>query len=215
MNAIAAATGGLAFYQRNDIDVAMREAIEDGMVSAFPASALPVEEEQTAIHQLTVRVSRAGVTLRYRGSYQSEPQTAAAADTPAEMLKAMNRPVDATAIAIAASATRRQEHLDLEATFDVSSLDLQLEQGLWKGRVDLVARFMSARGTQAGDVVSRTITLNLSPNAYASALEVGLPYRNELTIPPKAVELKLSLGNLASGKIGTLTIPLSRVETTK
>ena len=99
MNAIAAVTGGLAFYQRNDIDVAMREAIEDGMVS-YRLGFYQSEEEQTAIHQLTVRVSRAGVTLRYRGSYQSEPQTAAAADTRAEMLKAMNTPVDATAIAI-------------------------------------------------------------------------------------------------------------------
>jgi VWFA-related protein len=214
MNAIAAATGGLAFYQRNDIDVAMREAIEDGMASYLLGFYQP-KEEQTAVHQLSIRVSRAGVTLRYRGSYQSEPRTAVAADTVAEMIEAMNRPVDATAIAITASATRKQDHLDLSATLDVSSLDLQLEQGLWKGQAELVARFMTAEGTQAGGVVSQTITFNLLPKTYASALEAGLPYRKELTIPPKAVELKLLLGSLPTGKIGTLTIPLSKVEPTK
>jgi hypothetical protein len=39
-------------------------------------------------------------------------------------------------------------------------------------------------------------------------LGAGLTYRKELTIPVKAVELKLLVGNLASGEIGTLTIPL-------
>ena len=45
----------------------------------------------------------------------------------------------------------------------------------------------------------------------ASALSSGFPYRQELSIPAKAVELKLLIGNLASGKIGTLTIPLMDV----
>jgi hypothetical protein len=42
-------------------------------------------------------------------------------------------------------------------------------------------------------------------------LNGGDPYRShsELPIPPKAVELKVLVGNPASGKIGTLTIPLS------
>ncbi len=31
-------------------------------------------------------------------------------------------------------------------------------------------------------------------------------------IPPNAVELKLLVGNLASGKIATVTIPLSEVK---
>jgi hypothetical protein len=67
---------------------------------------------------------------------------------------------------------------------------------------------MAADGTEAGEVVSDTMTLNLRPATYTSMLETGLPYRKELMIPAKAVELKLLVGNLASGKIGTLTIPL-------
>ena len=39
-----------------------------------------------------------------------------------------------------------------------------------------------------------------------------MPYSQELKIPAKAVELKLLLGNLASGKIGTLTVPLSDIK---
>jgi hypothetical protein len=192
----------------------MREAIDDGRVSYALGFYESDADSKPEIHRLVVRVSRPGVTLRYRGTYQAE---AAPSQQPSvqDLVHAMNRPVDATAIAITASATSKQDHLDLSATFDVSSLDLQLEQGHWKGTAELVARFMTAEGTQAGDVVSRTITFNLLPETYASALEAGLPYRKELTIPPKAVELKLLLGNLATGKIGTLTIPLPKVEPTK
>ena len=39
-------------------------------------------------------------------------------------------------------------------------------------------------------------------------LGTGVLVRKELTIPERAVELKLLVGNLVSGKIGTLTIPL-------
>jgi hypothetical protein len=53
---------------------------------------------------------------------------------------------------------------------------------------------------------------NLKPATYASMLQSGATYHRELKIPVKAVELKLLIGNLASGKMGTLTMPLSEVD---
>jgi hypothetical protein len=47
---------------------------------------------------------------------------------------------------------------------------------------------------------------------YASMLQSGVTYHKGLKIPAKAVELKLLVGNLVSGKIGTLTIPLSAID---
>ena len=70
---------------------------------------------------------------------------------------------------------------------------------------------MTADGVQAGDVLSETIAFNLRPATYASMLQNGVPYHKEIGIPAKAVELKVLVGNLASGRIGTLTIPLSEV----
>jgi hypothetical protein len=39
----------------------------------------------------------------------------------------------------------------------------------------------------------------------------GLLYRNELKIPASPVEFKILVANLATGKSGTVTIPLSEV----
>jgi VWFA-related protein len=213
MDAIAAQTGGVAYYLRNDIDVAMREAMDDGRVSytlGFNASS---DGRAPQVHQLAVRVSRPGVTLRYRTSYQIEaprPVSGFAA-TRADLAKALNGPIDAAAIPIKASVTRAQDRLNVQALLDVENLDLRPEQGLWTGKIEVVARFTTADGIVAGDVFSGTITLGLRQTTYEAAMRGGLPYRNELKIPPKAVELKLLFANLASGKIGTLAIPLSEV----
>ena len=209
MNSIAALTGGVAYYSRNDLDAAMREAIDDGRVSYTLGFYQAGEDDKAAIHQVAVRVSRPDLSLRYRNSYQTEavPERPPSVQ---DLVLAMNHPVDATAIGITASATHAQDRLDLSVSLDVSSLDLELTQGLWKGAAELVARFVTADGLQAGDLLSQTVTLNLPPAAYASMSQSGVPYHRELRIPPKAVELKLLVGNLASGKIGTLTIPLSQ-----
>lgn len=210
MNAIAEATGGLAFYRRNDINVAMREAIEDGMVSYTLGFYQP--EQQAPVHRLSVRVSRPGVILRYRTGGQAEARQAAAADPGQQMLDAMNATVDATGIAMTAALKRSGEKLDLTARADLSKLDLELDQGLWKGKAEVAVRFLSVDGSTAGDTLAQTVTLNLRPTTYESMLAGGFPYNAELSVPEKAVAVKVLIGNLDSGKIGTLTIPLSQVK---
>ena len=61
-------------------------------------------------------------------------------------------------------------------------------------------------------MIALTVTFHLRPATYAQALQRGLQIRREIEVPAKAVELNLLVGNLASGKIGTLTIPLSQVK---
>jgi len=212
MDNIAAQTGGRAFYSRNDLDIAMREAMDDGRISYTLGFYQPGDETKATVHQLAVRVDRPGVTLRYRTSYQTEPPQSASTSPASDLIKAMNRPMDANAIPISASVTRIKDRLDLKLSFDVSSLGLDLSNGLWKGQIELVARFVRADGIRAGDVLSQTLAFSLRPATYASMLQTGVRHHKEIEIPAKAVELKVLVGSLASGKIGTLTIPLSEVQ---
>jgi hypothetical protein len=86
-------------------------------------------------------------------------------------------------------------------------VNLEQPDGSWQGSLELVSRFMTAKAVQAGDVVADTATIK-----QPSGLKSGFAYHKELTIPPNAVELKLLVGDLASGKIGTVTIPLSEIK---
>lgn len=209
--ALAAMTGGVAYSDRDDLEVAIREAIEDGRAGYTLGFYQPGEDLQPATHQLSVRVSRPGIVLRYRNTYQSEPSPTPRSTTVKDLVAALDRPVEATAIPITASATRSQDRLDLTATFDAAHLGLEPSQGRWKAKAELVARFTGADGRRVGDVVSQTAVFNLRPATYAAVLQNGLVYHQQMKIPPKAVELKLMLANMANGEIGTLTIPLSEV----
>jgi hypothetical protein len=126
-------------------------------------------------------------------------------------VQALNRPIDATGISVDASVGRARDHLNLEATLDVESLGLVPDHDLWTGRLEAVARFTTAGGIGAGAAFAQTVNLNLHRATYEKAMRGGLTYHNEWKIPAGAVKLKLLFANPASGKIGTLTIPLSEV----
>jgi hypothetical protein len=96
------------------------------------------------------------------------------------------------------------ERVELGRRHAVLHLDLR--------QVELVARFIKADGIRAGNVFSQTLAFSLRPATYASMLQTGVRYQKEIEIPAKAVELKVLVGSLASGKSGTLTIPLSAVQ---
>jgi len=72
---------------------------------------------------------------------------------------------------------------------------------------------MAADGRVVGDrpALAQTMALNLSQRSYDTATEHGLLYRNEVKVPNNAVEFKILIANMATGRIGTLTIPLSEV----
>ncbi len=211
LRAFAAMTGGVAFYDRDDIAIGIREALRDGRVSYTLGFYPPDGDSKAPVHQLVVRVTRPGVTLRYRTSYELKPQPPVSANPVDDLVQALNRPVDATVIPVTARATRKGDRVDLSVSLDVSSLDLELSEGLWKGKAEVVSRFVSADGLPAGAPSAQTLTFNLRPATYESMLRGGAPYQSELMIPAKATELKVLVGNLASGKIGTLTIPLSEI----
>ena len=208
LRALAATTGGVAFHCRQDLDAAIGEAMEDGHVSYTLGFYQSGDVRQASVHQLGVRVSRPGVTLRYRTSYQAEPPRRPVS---ADLVQALNRPVDSSAIPARASVTLSGDSLKLEARLDVENLNLTPEEKIWKGRIEVVARFVTADGIMASDVFHQTVTMNLRQATYDAAVRDGLAYSTELKVPAKAVELKLLFANPASGKIGTLTIPLSEI----
>ncbi|HYK62520.1 MAG TPA: hypothetical protein VEV85_23980 [Bryobacteraceae bacterium] len=157
---------GVKVGARNDLDAAVIEAIEDGRASYTLGFYQPVPDSSRAgggtpeVHQLAVHVSRPGVTLHYRASYLNEPP--ASEPSLQDLIDALNRPVDATAIPITASLTRAGNNLKLTEAIDLAGLNLDLTEGTWKGKAEVVARFMAVDGTEAGEVVCDIWTLKFA-----------------------------------------------------
>lgn len=178
LKALAAATGGVAYFDWDDLDVAIREAIDDGRsnytLGFYPSS----DDGASRAHQVAVRVTRPGVTLRYRNSYQTEPQRKPAPAKAADLVQAMYNPTDALAIPIQASANRiqdqpnktqiSQERLTFDALLDAASLDLARVQNRWTAKLEVVAEFMAADGSIVGarPALAQTVNLYLSQPTY-------------------------------------------------
>lgn len=228
LRALAAATGGVAYFDRDDLDVAIREAIDDGR-SNYTLGFYPSGGDGVSpVHHIAVEVTRPGVTLRYRNIYQTKPSRRPGPARPADLVEAMFSPVDALSIPLQVSARRIQDQADealinhkranhgrlnFDTVLDADSLDLAPIQNRWTGKLEIVGLFMSADGRIAGDrpALDQTVKLNFSQPTYEAAKQHGLVYSNEVKIPASAVEFKILIANIASGKIGTVTIPLSEV----
>ena len=214
--AIAAATGGVAYYGRNDLDVAVREALDDGSTSYTLGFYQQADDRTAGRHLVAVNVSRTGVALRYRDAYTTEGRQAAPANPKANLAQALRRPIDATQIPIRATVTRAHNRIDLLAILLPETLALTLNKDRWTGKLQFVARFAAVDEALFMEPFYQTVTLNLSQATYEKAVSgEGIVYHNRLAVPPKAVELKPLVSHLDAGKIGTLTIPLSKVQSTE
>jgi VWFA-related protein len=211
MKEFAARTGGLAWYNRNDLDAGVRNALDDIRFS-YTIGFSPPEEAKYGSHKLRVKVRRAGVTLRYRdGYYLDEPGNSQVQDQRAEVARAMLSPVDSTAIPITVRAARNQDHLMSQMSLDAGSLDLALESGGWQGKLEFQACFQAPDGRRVGSVTTQVVEINMRPQTHDAALRNGLTFRVALPIPPDATALKLLVWDVRSGKIGTLSIPLKTI----
>jgi VWFA-related protein len=213
LRALAAATGGVAYFDRDDLEVAIREAIDDGR-SNYTLGYYPSGDDSVPrLHHVALRVTRPGVTLRYRNVYQTEPPHKPAPAKVSDLVQAMFNPVDALAIPIQASAKLSSGRLRFDTVLDVASLDLAPIRSRWSASIDVVGQFMAADGSIVGPrpALEQVVNLNLTQPTYDIATQRGFSYRNELKIPAKAVEFKILIANRATGKIGTVTIPLAEV----
>lgn len=71
LRAMADATGGVPYFNRNDLDAAMQEAIETG-ADYYSLSYLPPLSGQVGkYHTIDVKVDRPGLRLQYRPGYNS------------------------------------------------------------------------------------------------------------------------------------------------
>jgi hypothetical protein len=101
MKRFADATGGKAYYHRNDIDQAILEAMEDSQVSYTLGFYLADDEQDGKFHPLKVSVDRRAVELRYRRGYYSGTDPEPGASKKSKPLEAeLLSPLDSTAVGI-------------------------------------------------------------------------------------------------------------------
>jgi VWFA-related protein len=208
MRAIADATGGIVFENTNDLRGAIRAAIDDSEVTytlGFYPDSDSVDEK---FHDIKVHVKRKGVELRYRQGYVASNAAPPSDQERALLLKeATTSPLDATALTLTALLEPAPPK-SLKFTVAVQTPELALEgkDGKFTGGVEIIFTQRSAAGVELG-VARQALGIDVDRERYEKLMK-GFTITKTIDPKPGLAEVRIVLVDRASGKIGSLTVPV-------
>jgi VWFA-related protein len=213
MREFASRTGGVAYYNRNDLDRGVRKVLDETREVYFLSYTPRPFTENGSFHQIRVETSQRGVQLRYRRGYYAPGLRSAEKVKPADRLReAVSSPVSVSEIGLDARLEPDagvSADLKLVLRVDGADLDLLSENGSWSGGVSLVFLQTNLAGEALGGF-GQTVRLNLSQDSMQRMLGGGLVQRINVPRQPNAAWLRIGLLDERSGRVGSIRIPLSR-----
>ncbi len=169
MQQLADLTGGVAFYNTNDIKGAIAKAMSDADVS-YTLGFYADSSATDGFHELKVKLNRPGLDVRHRKGYLAAPVKPPTENDVAAMLESTARgSLDSTAIGLiaAVNATRVALRINFE------DLSLEKQNGKWIGAVDIAYVSQSADGATLGSATKK-VTFDLTDEQYAAHRREGL-----------------------------------------
>jgi VWFA-related protein len=213
MRTLADLTGGVAYYNNNDIGGEVRKAIEDSRVSYMLAFYPSDDDGKGKFHNLKVKLNRPGIELRYRTGYSPQPLNfTGIVDNSAIMREAIASPLDATGLGMTVHAVSVRNaavptvalNIDLEEN-DVS---FKFDDERNVGSIQVMLVQYDAEGNQIWGETSK-VKMRLVKDTYAKVRKEGLQFGRNLPLKPGAVELKVIACDDKSSAIGSVSIPLA------
>lgn len=206
MQRVSATTGGQTFYQNADLAAALTRGIDDNRSSYTLGFYL--KNLDGKYHTLKVVVDRPGVTLNYRaGYYAIGDAQRAAANKKIDLRTALANPAGEDGVGITAWAQPEGVTLDLTVNLDPATLTVRQQGSNWEGEVDelIVERDTDGRELGRESDVKR---FEMSTSVRQEIERDGLNLKRSLRLVPGAAALEIVERDHASGRIGSLTVPL-------
>jgi len=210
MDTLAEETGGRVFAHTNDIEGAVRKAIDDSRFSYTLAYYPDHDQWDGRFREIKVKVGRAGVEVRHRRGYLAVAETAPA-PAPVALSEVIRRPIESGELGITVQLDPLGgRRFKLHLTLDTSAMRFEQKDGRWDGQVEVL--FVQL-GRDDNDVASygQTLTFRLSPQTHMSATRDGLKISATETIEEHATELRVAARDQGTGAAGSVYIPVTRI----
>jgi hypothetical protein len=211
MNVVAENTGGRAYYNSNDIRHAIRDAIEDSELTYTLGFYADAAAHGTEFRDLKVQVDRKDVEVRYRRGYLATPAAPAKQeDRDGAVNDALLSPLDAAGISLAG----RIVHLPPPKTDSIQVFispdpsELMFEDSGEKSTLSV--EFTFALISKTGLILDRIRQVKALALNAAQREEFARSFVVDKTIDlkPEAAQIRVVLLDRASGRLGSLTLPL-------
>lgn len=206
---LASATGGKALRRAGDIAAELTSIVDDGR-AAYQLSFTPDQAADDTFHALTVKaIGRKGLTLRYRAGYfyGKEPVT-----LKERFQRAIWKPEDMNEIGVTVSPGTESNSATMRVTVAATDLALAQQSDRWMDKLDV---FLVARDDASvhAQVSGSMLVLRLKPETYQKAMKDGLKFEEPLPGLAKSGALRVIVVDENTGRMGTVTMPASAVQT--
>lgn len=222
---LADKTGGKAYYNRNDINNALSDGIDDGstyyMVGYYPQN----KNWDGRFRKIEVKTRRHGINLRYRTGYFAIDRAAYLAEHPEQtdidfsQALSLESPIT-TALQFKAEAdppTGDSRTVRLRYAIDPSEIQFtQGADGLQHAQVDCAVRAFASNDLDKPVKTEGTkMNAGLKPDAFATIKSSFFPCELKIDLPPGVYVLRLAVRDSGSGIVGSVnahvTVPAQPV----
>jgi len=216
MKELASRTGGRAAYNTNDLTRAIRRAIDDSRVTYTLGYYSSDETQDGKFREIRVKVDRPHVDVRYRkGYFALKPADDAAKARKDDIRGAVWSPLEATALGVNARADLIDQPapntLNVLVQVNPAGIGFKREGDRWKAEIDIVYVQKNEHGRLLGDGVSDSLSLALTDATYANASREGVIRQHRIPRQPGATNMRIVVRDVATGSVGSLTIPFSQI----
>lgn len=207
---LAAMTGGKAFYNRNDLDVAFEKAADDSS-SYYMLGYYLEKNAKPGWHKLRVKAKRGGIEVRARsGFFVTSPDKQEDASR-MDVNLALVSPLDYTAVPLSvrweevtAAGAKRKVHFEMNIPPNSKVVDTANNGVL---DLEVVAQARTATG-QPADQCAQHVQANLKAEALQEWQRDGLNYSNDIIVPPGEYSVRFVVRDNLTGRLGSVTAPL-------
>lgn len=216
LRAMADATGGKAYLNRNDLDQAFSEADNDSSEYYLLGYYLK-QTPKPGWHKLKANVNVPHGLVRARdGFYTGAPIKETEKGPRREFVTALAGPIDYTSVQFASRAEVDRQKCSggkclviAETIIPPQAIIIDQQN---KNYVDFDIAVLAVKPDEKiGGESSETVKLHLTPESLAQVMETGITYRGKVHLPPGSYDLRIAIRDNQTGKIGTvrtnITVP--------
>ena len=211
LKVFAKMTGGVAYYQTNDLAGAFDRAVQDSSSYYLLTYYLDRRNNKPGWRQLQVKVSRKDAQVRARAGFlvsnlSVNPELTHKSD----VAFALASPFESTGIRITerwlgTSPSGDKKKIGFAVRVPADDLIDQSDKNHFD--VEFVAQAES-KGVAAGSI-GQTVKGNAAPEILAQLKAEGVVYRNSLDLAPGEYQVRFVVRDNLSGRIGSVIVPLT------
>jgi VWFA-related protein len=236
MQQIAEETGGIAFLDRNDLQSAIEQAIQNG-ASYYTLAYIPeAKPDDNRVHKLQVTIPDApSYHLAYRHGYvavsaKKQPPNTGTVSMAAALLRGApssselifkvrvlpasdplfkalpTQPGPAGDLSPKIKGPLQRYCLDYAADLHAAALS-ETTDGVHHANLEFVAVAYDRDGGRL-NAIDKAYTVNLAGEKYAQVMQKGLQMHQEIDLPAGEVYLRAAVHDLNSDRIGAIEVPL-------